>query len=260
MNTSLRHRIALTACSSPWPGLPLPTPRSNGRSTRRTLSSSGARAGTWDQGGLIAPSVIQDGDTLKMWYFGYASLSNPFLVRHRLCMVAGRGELDEAPGQPGDDRPPRRVGRPGGDGPDRDQGRRHVPDVVRRRRVPRRREHRLRHVHRRPHVGAAAGSGDGAGTGRRVERRFPLARRRDQGGRPVQDVVLLRDRQRMQQHARHQGQHRLRHVARRHHLDALRRPGDDGPAVPVQRSRAEARPFGRVGRQLRHLVSRPPDR
>ncbi|MEP0546597.1 MAG: T9SS type A sorting domain-containing protein [Rhodothermales bacterium] len=34
-------------------------------------------SGEWDRGGLIAPTVIQDGDTLKMWYFGLASLNNP---------------------------------------------------------------------------------------------------------------------------------------------------------------------------------------
>ncbi len=38
-------------------------------------------AGTgWDEGGVFTPSVVQDGDTLRMWYGGFVSLGDPSTV------------------------------------------------------------------------------------------------------------------------------------------------------------------------------------
>ena len=75
MNTSLRHRIALTACVLALAGAPAAFAQVEWTQHPTNPILVRGASGEWDRGGLIGPSVIQDGDTLKMWYFGFSSLS-----------------------------------------------------------------------------------------------------------------------------------------------------------------------------------------
>lgn len=77
MNTSLRHRIALTVCCLALAWAPVAHAQLEWTQHPANPILVPGPSGTWDRGGVVASSVIQDGDTLKMWYSGLPSLSNP---------------------------------------------------------------------------------------------------------------------------------------------------------------------------------------